>query len=580
MAEETTPPVDKSWILPLPDKFRSGKIPPILISILSQRGLTSEQEAEDFLNIKYENLSLPSQIKGMNEAVGVIEKAISEKKRIAIYGDYDVDGVSATALLVRFFEIVGLEVSSYIPSRQEEGYGLNKSSIERMKKDQIDLVITVDCGSSSIKEIAYAKKIGLEVVVTDHHEITKINDKEILPDCIVVNPKRTSNENKVNELAGVGVAFCLIRALQKNLIQSLPEGQEKWFLDLVALGTICDIVPLSGDNRILAKYGLKVLGKSRNLGLQALIQSIGLENKRINSYNVGFGLGPRLNAAGRLKNASLSLQLLLEKDEHELNEISIELNELNQLRQKETERIVSEAKAVIVENKYEKNRKIFLLKSKDWPAGIIGIAASRLADRYHRPILIMEEEKEMLKGSARSIKEFDLIRALDECRELFIKYGGHSQAAGFTMKKTNFKALEAKLIKISDKLISWEDLVPEIKIDCRLSFKNIDQELIDNLEKLEPFGCGNNKPRFMTYAVNVYEKKLVGKEKNHLKLVLKDGAGYKIPGMYFNFGPNLEKLKSEIVDIIYTVELNEWNNTKNIDLHIIDMKESKEVVQN
>ncbi|MEI7690425.1 MAG: single-stranded-DNA-specific exonuclease RecJ [bacterium] len=567
--------LDRNWILERKGKFISNKFSLVLNQILFQRGFEDEKSALEFLNPAYEDLKSPSKINEVDKAVAVIKNAVENKSKIAIYGDYDVDGLTATALMVNFLESIGANVTYYIPSRQTDGYGLNKKSIDSLRQENVDLIVTVDCGTSAISEVDYALGLGLDIIVTDHHDLEEKDGNIILPNCIVVNPKRNLKELAIYNLSGVGVAFYLIRALQKSFTELIPSGQEKWFLDLVALGTICDIVPLKFDNRVLVKYGLKVLKKSRNLGLQTIVEALEINPSTMDTYKIGFVIGPRLNAAGRMKEATESLSLLLSKDLSESTAIVAKLNDYNLKRQEETERIVGEAKAYIKLKKLDKHQKIILLKNKNWPAGIIGIAASRLVEEYNRPILIMEEGDKYLKGSARSIKGFNIIEALNECGEFFLKFGGHSQAAGFKLKINNFIALEKKIMLIAESKIRDEELIPKINIDCEIEFKEIGQDLIDELGRLEPYGSENRKPFFVSRRILISEINLVGPNKNHLKLVLDSTSGYSFTGMAFNYGSRTVLKVGDVIDIVYTLESNEWKNMRKINLYIIDLKISK-----
>ena len=567
--------LDRNWILKRKGEFISNKFSLVLNQILFQRGFEDEKSALDFLHPAYEDLKSPYKIKEVEKAIAVIKKAVENKNKIAIYGDYDVDGLTATALMVSFLEYIEANVTHYIPSRQADGYGLNKKSIDLLWQEKVDLIITVDCGTSAISEVDYALKLGLDIVVTDHHDLKEVEGKIILPNCIVINPKRNVKEPDIYSLSGVGVVFYVIRALQDSFIEILPSGKEKWFLDLVALGTICDIVPLRHDNRVLVKYGLKVLKKSRNIGLQTIIEALEINPIEINSYKIGFVIGPRLNAAGRMKEATESLALLLSKDKSESIAIVAKLNEYNLKRQEETERIVTEAKEYIKLKSLDKKQKIILLKNKSWPAGIIGIAASRLVEEYNRPVLIMEEGDKYLKGSARSIEGFNIIEALNKCSDLFLKFGGHSQAAGFKLEKNNFIALENKMLLIAESIISDEDLVPKINIDCEIEFKDIGQDLIDEIGMLEPYGSNNRKPYFVTRGSVISEINLVGANKDHLKITLDSNSGCSFTGMAFNYGSRTVLKVGDIIDIVYTLETNEWNNIRKISLYIIDLKMSK-----
>jgi single-stranded-DNA-specific exonuclease len=366
-----------------------------------------------------------------------------------------------------------------------------------------------------------------------------------------------------------------VRALTSSFPEKVSSGQEKWWLDLVALGTICDVVPLTKDNRILARFGLKVLGKSRNLGIIALAQASEMALESIDSYKVGFVIGPRLNAAGRLENASYSLKLLITEDPNQAVKLANDLNDLNMKRQEITEMIVTEARQIIANKKYDdKKRKIILLSDKKWPAGVVGIAASRLVQEYSRPVLIMEEDGEELKGSARSINGFNIVEALSKCSEHLIQFGGHAQAAGLRMKKEHYLLLDEKLLSISGQKIKDLDLIPEVVIDNKMLFKNIDQKLVDSLLDLEPFGTDNFRPVFASTQVKVKQLSLVGKNKEHLKLLLGNNND-QLGAIAFQYGQKCDIKTGEEIDIAYTIEINEWKNQKKINLHIIDIKLNK-----
>lgn len=558
--------VEKKWIFR--DKGPSYSIEgirPEITGILSSRGI-GEKEASDFLYPDYLKLTDPYKLSGMKEAVATIKGAVRDGEKIVIYGDYDVDGVSATALLVKFFTLIGADVSYYIPSREDEGYGLNKKAVEKIAHDGAKLIITVDCGTNAEDEINLAHNLGVKVVVTDHHQK---KPTKVQPEALV-NPSGEKGAHR--DLAGAGVAFYLVRALQPHYPEQLPEGREKWLLDLVALGTICDVVSLTGDNRILANFGLKVMAKSRNQGIRALASQSGFSLDGVDGYKVGFLLGPRLNAAGRIKSAQNSLSLLLTENPDEATVLAHELSELNAERQKLTEKIIEEAKGVIAG--LDGDRKIFLVKDKNWPAGVVGIAASRLVEEYGRPVLIMQEKGEELKGSARSIKGFDIIKALNECRECFTQFGGHSQAAGFSLAKDRFIVLDQKLISIAGKKIKEEDLTPEIVIDYQLEAESVSRELVDQLALLEPFGTDNYKPVFSLSGAEVSKYQLVGNPKVHLKVTLeKDGQTF--GAIAFNYGQSVDFSPNEKIDVAFTLEMNEWQGQKTVDLHIIDIMRTK-----
>lgn len=540
--------------------------------LLTGRGLDTEEKALDFINPDYGKLSDPFSIPDMDTAVEVISDFVIKDKKIAVYGDYDVDGVTATALLSDFFRKIGAETIDYIPSRVDEGYGLNIEALTALKKQGVELIITVDCGSTSIEVIEKANKLGLTIVVTDHHALLKETGKITLPAAAAtINPKRMSEDSPLYELAGVGVAFYLIRALMTKYTDRFASGQEKWLLDLVALGTICDVVPLVSENRILAKYGLSVLSKSRRVGIQALARVAEVNLECVDSYKVGFQLGPRLNAAGRIEHARSALTLLLTDDETEASKIALELNELNLQRQEITEKIVTEAREII--EKDGKKQKIYLLSGKAWPAGVVGIVASRLADEYGKPMLIMEDMGNELKGSARSIKGFNIVDALADCGELLTKFGGHAYAAGFSLEKDKFVLLNDKLITISENNISKADLEPEIDVEMEILNNSVTQGFIEELVKLEPYGRENGKPLFVIKKAKIAEAKLVGTPAVHLKLrIEQDGTA--LAGIAFGYGEALDLDLDSLYDFVVTLEINEWNSRKTPEFRLVDLRKS------
>jgi len=572
MARKRNYQISKRWNVGTADKvFASSHFSGDFIKLLAQRGLTSEQEALDFINPKYSDLSDPFDLPDMDKAVNAVLKALENNDKIAIYGDYDVDGVTATALLSEFFRRIGRETINYIPSRVDEGYGLNIEALTILAKQGVRLIITVDCGSTSFDVIDKANELGISVVVTDHHVLREEEGKMTIPTAVaVVNPKRMKPDCPLYELAGVSVAFYLVRALQSRMEGKYPQGQEKWLLDLVCLGTVCDIVPLIGENRILAKYGLSVLAKTRRVGIKALAQIAEVNLDFIDSYKIGFLLGPRLNAAGRIEHAYAALNLLLTEDNNEAGKLASELDELNRQRQEITEKIVVEAREMI--EKEGKTQKIYLLSGKDWPAGVVGIVASRLTEEYGRPMLVMEDLGTELKGSARSVRGFNIISALSECGELLGRYGGHAFAAGFSLSKDKFVLLNDKLLQVSEDRISETDLEPEIDVDLAVTATSATKEFVEELSLLEPYGRGNNKPVFLLEKAKIVEAKLVGNPAVHLKLkVLQDSST--LSGIAFGYGEKLDIVVGNEYDLVVTFEINEWNMQKTSEFRLIDIKE-------
>ena len=518
-------------------------------------------------------LSDPFDIPDMDKAADRVRRAVDEEETIAIYGDYDVDGVTATALLTTFFRDLGVTVLPYIPSRHNEGYGLNNEAIKTLSERGVNLIITVDCGCTSLEEVEYAKSLGIEVVVTDHHTLRQVEGKAVLPMAVaVINPKRLTPESPLYELAGVAVAFYLARAICTLFPEKCPIGQEKWLLDLVALGTICDIVPLKGENRVLANYGLVVLSKSKRPGIVALAAISEFPLSAVDSYKVGFLLGPRLNAAGRIEHANASLELLTTDRVDRSQELAHELNELNLERQEITERITNEARAMVEAG--DKTQKIFLLAKEDWPAGVVGIVASRLVEEYGRPMLVMEDQGSELRGSARSILGFNIIEALSGASEHLSHFGGHAFAAGYSLTKEKFVLLNDRLIEIAGKKIKETEYVPEIEIDLEISTANATESFLAELALMEPLGRDNRKPVFALKGVDVVDYRLVGNPAVHLKLSLKQ-EDTTLSGIGFGYGETTDIDENQKYDVAVSLEINEWNGHKKPEFRLLDIERAE-----
>lgn len=538
--------------------------------LLYARGIETEKDADEFLNPEYEDLHDPFLIKGMKELVQRIKSAIKNKERVVIYGDYDVDGITATVILYEVLSELGLDCDYYIPKRNTEGYGINKEALDEIAKKGAKLVITVDCGVTAVEEVEHAKKRGLDVIITDHHSIKEKSGKEILPNGIVINPKQKTCKYPYDELSGSGIAFKLAQALYKEFSDKLMNGQEKWLLDLVALGTVCDVVPLTNENRILAHFGIKVMQKTKRIGLQALSEVSGMNIHDVDSHKMGFQLGPRLNAAGRLETADKSIQLLLTKDEDEAKDLAFKLNQLNQDRQELTQKILQEA-TTEVEKKSEK-AKLYLLKGENWPSGMVGIVASRLSEKYYKPVIVCEDKGKECQGSARSPKCFSIIEALEEASEYLVRYGGHPRAAGIIVKKEHFVLLEDKLLEISNNKIKEEDLIPEYKIDSESVLGDISAEAFEFLRRMKPYGMGNPTPVFVVRGIRIDAFKKVGKSLEHLKLSFTNGK-IRINGIYFSFTPDGINLEDK-VDAVFNMSENEWGGRKSYEMRCIGLRES------
>lgn len=542
-------------------------LPDWLFNALANRGLKTKAEITSYLEPKYEDLISPDSFLAMDNAVERIVRAREKNEKIVVYGDYDVDGITATALVFELLNKIGLQnVETYIPHREEEGYGLNKEAIDEIIKKKTGLLITVDCGISSRDLVSYARENKLDVLVCDHHEI----EKEKLPvGAVTIHPQLTKRGTSPQSFCACGMAFFLARAVQEKFLSVYPKGQEKWLLDLVALATICDVVPLVGQNRILASYGLRVLAKTKRVGLAELIKSTGTAAKELNSYTVGFLLGPRINAAGRLEHAKKALELVLTHDPKRARVISTELSKLNTERQKMCDRILFEAKGEI-ETSGKKDHEIFLLSNKNWPKGVVGIIASKLSDAYSRPVIVFEDDGKAHHGSARSIEGFDITAALSECEKEVIKFGGHARAAGLTVAADKFILFSDKLLEIAKGKIKKEDLVPGLIIDSEIREKDITEKTIETISGMEPFGYGNHNPTFLLKDIEIENIKKVGSAGEHLKFCLKKSGTQAIL-----FGNSHEVSEKKKYDLVLGLRYNFWNQRRSVEARILDLREAE-----
>ena len=531
-------------------------------SLLLKRGFDNT-EAEAFLQPSYDSLTDPFVIPNMNKAIKRINEAVLNNQKIVIYGDYDIDGLSSSALMKDAFSMMGMDVDLYIPDRFEEGYGLNSKAIEKLKEAGYDLVITVDCGTTAHEQLELAKKIGLDVVVTDHHE----SDGDAPKGAIAcVNPKLEEG-NVLSDLAGVGVAFYLIRALQQKY-QLIKPGQEKWLLDLVALGTVCDVVYLKGDNRVLTTFGLKVLKKTKRAGLVALCDKSSTDISKISETDLGFRLGPRLNAAGRLAHAQKALDVLTAKTHQEAEELSQALNELNIKRQDDTKYIYEQANKLA--RKYKKDP-ILVLSSEDWSHGVVGIVASRLSEKWHKPTILLQEIDDYAKGSARSFGSFSIIDAIRSNSDLLDTFGGHTYAAGLKLKLERVEEFRYRINQYAVANMDAKNNFKNVEIAVDLADNAPSIELYDNVAQLAPFGNGNKKP-YMKGKYTVSEVRLVGSDASHLRLKLKSEDNKEHVAIGFGKAEEFGDLEvGQVIDIAFELSENIWQDNRTHQLEIIDI---------
>lgn len=551
--------VDENKVNELVGKFG---ISGILARILVNKNITQKDEIDLFMNPTRKDFHDPFLMPDMEIIVDRVLQAIEQKEKIMIYGDYDADGITSITVLKSFLEERGLEVASYIPNRLDEGYGLNKTALKKIYDDGYRLIITVDCGISGIDEVDYANSLGMEVLITDHHEPV-----EILPKAMaVVDAKRKDNKYPFNQLAGVGVVFKLIQAISIKL--GLEEKEYLKYLDIVCIGTISDIVPLVDENRVIAKLGLKLIAQTRNIGLKALLEVIGFKN--IDSTTISFGVAPRINACGRMGDEQVALDLFLEKDYDKAKKLAIKLNEYNIERQTIEKRIFDEATEKIEKN--EKDKACIIVGSEGWHHGIIGIVASKVTEMYFKPSILICFEGNDGKGSGRSIPGFDLHDALMECSDYLEKFGGHSMAVGVTVNRDKFELFKNKFEEYA-KSHDIDKIIPVINIDSELSLKDIDIDSVKSLQKLEPYGEANKMPVFMIRNLKINSIRALSEGK-HLKLTLKDD-GYMINAIGFNMG-NLsnEYLIDDKVDVIGNLDINSFNGNESIQLILKDIRKA------
>jgi single-stranded-DNA-specific exonuclease len=540
-------------------------IPEIAATLLANRCITDIQEAERFFNPTLEHLHDPFLMKDMDKAVARIMQAIAGQEKILIYGDYDVDGTTSTVILKKALRLIGANVSYYIPERLKDGYGLREDAMDMAKTHGVQLIISVDTGIRAQQVVAYANSLGLDIIITDHHL-----PEEGLPQAkAVLNPKRPDCHYPEKNLAGVGVAFKLAQAL---LMKTDKAYLVESFVKIAAIGTIADIVPLTGENRVIAKYGLAGLRQPKNFGLRALLEVVGLDsNKAISGSDVGFKIGPRINAVGRMAGASAAVDLFDAPDLPKALELAHAMNVQNAARQQTEAETLTQALEQIETHAELQNAHVAVIAGKGWHRGVIGIVASKVVERLHRPTLIISVEDGIGHGSGRSIPAFHLLNGLESCGELFERFGGHSHAAGVTIRAENIDELRRRLNAYAQTVLSSEDLIPLVPIDYELSLKQATLETLEIINRLEPFGSGNPQPTFATYGVQVVERPRILKDK-HLKLKVMQ-AGRWVECIWWGAVERAPEIfAGDTVSIAYNLSENNYNNNKQIQLVLKDLK--------
>ncbi|MFA5954436.1 MAG: single-stranded-DNA-specific exonuclease RecJ [Patescibacteria group bacterium] len=554
---------------------KPSDIQTIVRAIVQARGFSSEHDIDLFLNPDYgRDVHDPFLFASMRMVVDRIYKAIQRSERIVVFADYDADGVCSAAVMVSALEALGArDIEVYIPHREDEGYGLNMGAIQKFIASDTKLLITLDCGTTNVEEIASAKSAGVDVIVIDHHHVP-----EELPGAYaLLNPKMPGESYPYHDLASVGMAFKVAQALFKDRVSGFPEERErwllaeKWLLDLVAIATVTDLVPLTGENRVLLKYGLIVLNKTMRPGLRALIEECGEINSAITAETIGFRIGPRLNAAGRMGHAIDAYNLLMAKNDVEATTLAKTLSDANRARQVLTEKVTAAANAELEENK---NDRVLVAIGNGWPIGLVGLVASRLLERHNRPVLVISRTSRGLIGSGRSVPDFNIIEAMHTVPDLFVKFGGHAQACGFTLPDdAAADELRLRLNTLAAVQFSEGVRAPDLELAGVLELRHVQLNLFSELQKLEPCGMGNMRPIFLFSKLTVVHFAAVGVDKKHLKLMLSDHDGQIVTAIGFKLGAWGERLTlGDHIDIAAEIIKNEWRGSNDLQLRVVDLR--------
>ncbi|MBI2329167.1 MAG: single-stranded-DNA-specific exonuclease RecJ [Chloroflexi bacterium] len=545
---------------PIPDNHWINTVAssPLIAQLLYNRGLTEPSQLESFFTADDRLSGDPFLLSDMHQAVARIYQALLSGESIAIYGDFDTDGITATALLVQGLSILNCKATPYIPHRLSEGYGLKIAALEELYRQGISLVVTVDCGITALDEVGKAKRMGLDIIITDHHTPPAV----VPPATAVVNPKLPDSDYPFSELAGVGVALKLMQALFASM------GKEKQLdklMDLVALGTVADMMPLLGENRYLVKQGLKLLNTSPRPGIREIITQSGLKSDRLDSESISWTIAPRLNAAGRLEHAMSGYKLLMTDSPQEARALAVWLEQKNTERQRLTSKASIKAREQVLAQGV---RPLLMVGDRDYPGGIMGLVASRLVEEFYRPAIVIRRGDQVSSGSSRSIPEFNIIQALTQCSHLFSYFGGHSQAAGFSLPTSNLPRLQEALLQLATTQLEGVDLRPKVDIDAAVMLSDLGGNTFPLMQKLAPFGQGNPTPTFLTRRVEIISRHPMGNNGEHLRLKLRQG-GLVWDGVAFGLGNYLAETSSPL-DIVYNLEVDRWGGEERLRLNIID----------
>lgn len=543
-----------------------------MAGLLYNRGITDSENARMFLNPSVEHLTDPMSLPDMRRAATRILKALYAGEKVMIYGDYDVDGITATATMARCLGELGADIQSYIPKRLEEGYGINIEAIEQAASQGIKLIITVDCGIGAYDEVERAKELGIDVIITDHHQ-----PGDGVPHCVaVVNPKLKPDGLGQDTLAGVGVAFKMCQAVH-DLIGADDNSDPMRYIDLVALGTVADMVPLVGENRAIAYFGMQRMTQTENPGLASLLESCNLYGRQLSATNISYTIAPRLNAVGRLGDASVAVELFLTDDAPRAAEIATMLADENRKRQ-EIEAIISEQATCMIEEQDLSADNIIVLASEGWHQGVVGIVASRVVESYNRPAILISMSNGEGRGSGRSIGGFDLHAALTECADCLVRFGGHAQAAGLTLKTEMLEQFKDKINLVASQQIISSQLTPILKVDAVLRPQKLTLDLAHEISKLQPYGLSNPEPVFVTNKLEINDIRTVGADGRHLKLRLSRDGVY-LNAIGYNMGSRMDDFEDDKnpVDIAYTMEVSRYNGNEYLQLVLRDIRHSPDV---
>jgi single-stranded-DNA-specific exonuclease len=536
--------------------------------IIAARGLNAKNKAA-FLLPDYDKCHDPFLLPDMDKAIERLDKALAAQEKIVIHGDYDIDGLTAATLIKDAFSSFGFKSCDiFIPNRFEEGYGLTVEAIEKFAEEGFGLIVAVDCGTNSVKEISRAKELGVDVIVVDHHEPSVKNTQANA----LINPKIPGSKYPFKDLAGVGVAFKLVQAMQTRL-EDVPPGQEKWLLDLVAVGTVCDVVELVDENRTFVYWGLKVLRKTRRLGLKALMAISAVEPERLNTYSIGFRLGPRMNAAGRLETARHALELLNSQEPEQALRAAEYLEDLNKSRRFEQNKIFKEA---VIQAESHGKDPVIVVSATDWNHGIVGIVASKLMEKYKKPSFVLQEMGDEAKGSARSFGDFSAVDAVNNSKNIIAKGGGHKYAAGLTLSTKNIPRLRKQINDYYNSLsLNNQEKLLLPKVDAIAKLDELNEEVVHQISQLEPFGIGNPEPVVKCENLEVVAVRKMGDDGQHLKLDLKDGSGRSMQFLSFNSPKPYYVEYGEKVSVCFRLSVNEWRGSRTVEGQIVHLETIK-----